>query len=135
MNSYLNALNESSPTRWTKGKISVKLTEKAFYVSIREADLAAQVGATSKAIVFFSYHYALLKLSADAAKNYPGLVIIDFPPTLGEGERLADAENYLVGPFIRLRSALNMQHTQFIAAGRAFEHLDGANQIKLTDVY
>jgi hypothetical protein len=135
MNSYLNALNESSPARWTKGKISVKLTEKAFYVSIREADLAAQVGATSKAIVIFSYHYALLKLSADATRNYPGLVIIDFPLTLGEGERLADAENYLVEPFSRLCSALNMRHTQFIAAGRAFEHLDDANQIKLTGIY
>ena len=135
MNSYLNALNETDSSRWTKGKLNVKLNDRTFYVSIKETDLSAQVGATSKAIVLFSYHYALLELSADSIRNYPGIVIIDFPLTLGESVRLADAENYLVEPFIRLCSEPNMRHTQFIAAGRAFERPEGANQIKLASVY
>jgi hypothetical protein len=135
MNSYLNALNESSPSHWTKGKLNVKLNERSFYVTINDADLAGQVGATSKAIVLFSYHYALLTLSADVTRNYPGLVIIDFPLALGETERLADAESYLVEPFIRLCSEPSMHHTQFIAAGHAFDNLPGTNQIILRDAY
>jgi hypothetical protein len=68
-------------------------------------------------------------------RNYPGLVIIDFPVTLAEGQILGDAENYLVVPFIRLFSDPKMRHAQFIAAGRAFENLEHANQIRLADPY
>jgi hypothetical protein len=135
MNSYLNALNSTEQNRWMKGKLSVKLNDRSFAVTIKDADLEGQVGATSKAIVLFSYHYVLLSLSSDPTRNYPGIVIVDFPLTLAEGDRLIDAENYLVEPFISLCSQPGMEHTQFIAAGRTFERLDHVNQIKLGQSY
>lgn len=135
MNSYLNALNKAHANRWSKGKLNVTLTDRAFKVTIGGAPLSAQLGAASHAIVLFSYHYALLKLSADVQCNYPGLVIVDFPLTLADGESLKDAENYLVEPFIQICSEKSMVHTQVIAAGRSFENLDGAHQILLSNAY
>lgn len=135
MNSYLNALNEAHANRWSKGPLNVTLTDKIFKVSIGGSPLSAQLGAASHAIVLFAYHYALLGLSADAQCNYPGFAVIDFPLTLADGQSLKDAENYLVEPFVRRCMSKSMTHTQFIAAGRSFENLEGAHQIFLSDVY
>lgn len=77
------------------------------------------------------YHYALLSLVADSRYNYPGLVIIDFPMQLANGTSIAEAENYLVAPFIELCNRVGMEKTQFIAAGRAFENLPNTHQIHL----
>ena len=135
MNQYLNMINEDDPLRWQHGPIGFVLREREFTVRVKGGRWNTQVGATSQALVLFAYHYALLSFAGDEKYNYPGLVIIDFPMQLADGTSVAEAENYLVKPFIELSNRAGMERTQFIAAGRAFANLPGSHQIHLRTIW
>lgn len=83
--------------------------------------------------MLLGYHYALMKLSGKAEYNYPGPVLIDFPMTLADGTSIANNENYLMDPFVAL--ATTNAATQTIICGRAFKGLQGANRIRLNEVW
>jgi hypothetical protein len=134
-NSYFNALNQGGPDRWLEGGVKVRLRKRDFSLEIQRADWRAKLGATLACFFLNAYHYALLSLSDRPGCNYPGLAIVDFPPTLADDRELTDEENYLIEPFIALLARLAPAQAQLIVAGRAFVDLHGANRIPLTTVY
>jgi len=135
-NSYFNALMVEDPARWPEGDVSVRLRKEDFRIQIKDADWQLKLGRTLVCFFLNAYHYALVSLSDKVGCNYPGLAIIDFPPTLADERELTDEENYLIEPFIGLAARLLPRATtQIIVAGRAFVDLQGANRIALTTVY
>ena len=134
LNTYFNDLNGVEPGRWPEGKVEVHLRKRDFAIELKRADWHGKLGATLTCFFLNAYHYALLSLSGLPGCNYPGLAIIDFPPTLADDRELTDEENYLVEPFLELLARLPVP-TQLIVAGRAFVDLQGAHRIQLTDVY
>lgn len=135
MNTYLNVLNKNRPGFWAKGQLEVELRARSFDVMIREASVTAELGAASNAVALFAFHYALLLLSVQPARHYPGIVILDFPLTLATGSDLKGAENYLIEPFVELLKEPAFENCQLIAAGRSFHGLTGARQIEIKDAY
>ena len=135
MNSYLNALNTDDNSRWTKGKVSLKIKDRGFDAFVSGDPWSSVLGATSRVLFLLSYHYSLLSLSGKANFLYPGLLILDFPVQLADGTSIADKENYLIEPFISLLSKSDYQDTQFIAAGRAFKGLVDINRVELNQVW
>jgi archaellum component FlaC len=135
MNSYLNALNATSRERWPEGAVRVKLEDRKFNFKVQDANWSTKLGATLQAYFLMSYHYALMSLSGQPQYNYPGLVILDFPPTFADGSVVADKENYIIEPFQELANRLAKLPVQLIAAGRSFEGLQAANRIDLRQVW
>lgn len=135
MNSYFNALNSDDPKRWTKGKVTFKIKDRSFDAFVAGDQWSSELGATSKVLFLLSYHYGLLSLFSKERFLYPGLVILDFPPQLADGTSIADKENYLIDPFIKLLAKPEHLNTQFIAAGRSFQGLENINRIKLNHVW
>ena len=131
MNSYLNAVAEGNPKRWSFGALSVSLNDRTFIVKLGKRKWNTQLGVTSQALVFFAYHYALLSLSVTAGRNYPGILVLDFPMELADTESVGSSENYLLEPFVRLADRLGKVNVQVIATGRSFKDLTGAHQIRL----
>lgn len=131
MNSYLNVVSESDPQRWNYGPVSFYFGERTFHVRVKKRRWDTQLGAASQALVLFAYHYALLSLVTEERFNYPGLVIVDFPVELMDSKTIGEGENYLIEPFVELCAHLGLRQTQFIAAGRSFLGLAGANRIRL----
>jgi Cap4 dsDNA endonuclease len=132
INEYLNLLNEGDTSRWPHGAIRFDLGESSFRIRVGQKPWSS-LGATSIGYVLLGYHYALLKLSGRDGYNYPGLALIDFPMTLADKTTIADKENYLIEPFVRLfrsRPAF-----QLIVCGRAFENLKDVHRITLTTVW
>jgi hypothetical protein len=128
---YLNTINEGNPERWPKGRVHVHLKERGFSFRIHGANWKGELGATTKCYFLLAYHYALLNLTAKQEYNYPGLSIIDFPPSLPDGTLISDMENFLVEPFVDFFTRIPAQPCQVIVAGRAFENLQGAHRIEL----
>lgn len=128
---YDNALNQGDKQRWEHGAVRFHFREKDFSVKVKGRRWDTQIGAASKAIMLFAYHYALLSLVREDYANYPGIVIVDFPLQLADGTSISDKENYLVEPFIALCESIGKSFAQFIAAGRSFENLTGAKRIEL----
>ena len=135
MNTYLNEIKRLDPKSWTQDPVSVRFRERGFKILVGKNDFKAKLGYTLRLYFLIAYHYALLGLLKDPECNFPGLVILDFPGTLEDGSSVADKENFVVEPFIRLTAEVGMEKTQFIAAGSSFENLEGANRIKLTRIW
>jgi len=135
INTYLNALNAGDPERWQEGKIGAQLRERQFRLTVSESKWSSKLGATLTCYFLLGYHYSLLQLTRTPGYNYPGICIIDFPPTLADGVEVADKENYLVEPFVNLLKSPEMRSCQLIAAGRAFEGLVDVNKVTLTQMW
>jgi hypothetical protein len=132
INEYLNILNEDDSSRWPHAAIRFEVAETSFKIRVGQKSWSS-LGATSIGYVLLGYHYALLKLSGRDGYNYPGLALIDFPMTLADNTTIADKENYLIAPFVRLfRSRPTFQ---LIVCGRAFVNLDGVHRITLSTVW
>jgi len=131
MNTFLNLVNADSFSRWKTGRVSIKLRKDSFDILLDGQPWTVRAGGTAKYIIQISYHYALLSLSNDNLYNYPGFLIIDFPPQLSSPGDLRDSENYLLKPFVDLCGKKEMAGAQVIIAGRAFDNLEGANIIRL----
>jgi hypothetical protein len=135
MMTYLNKLNQGNPDRWKKGRVEVQLSERRFAFKIHGASWKGEVGATTACYFLLAYHYALLSLTFDRRYHYPGLCIIDFPPSLPDGTLIADLENFLIEPFVSLLKHYPDYPAQMIVAGRAFENLQGVSRIELDTVW
>lgn len=132
-NTYFNALNAGDPLRWPEGAARVRINGRQFSVTLDDDDWKPKLGATYACFFLNAYQYALLSLSGRKDFNYPGLAIIDFPPTLADDRELTHEENYLVEPFIDLATRLAPAGSQVIVAGRAFVDLEGAHRIELVE--
>lgn len=128
---YLDEINRGNSNRWTKGSVHLHLTERNFSFKIHGNEWKGEVGATTGCYFLLAYQYSLLRLTAKARYNYPGISIIDFPPSLPDGALISTMENFLVEPFVGLCQAIRNNTAQVIVAGRAFENLEGANRIEL----
>lgn len=130
MKDYINAIIQDRPARWNQsGSISLLINEKGFEFYIGQTKWSSP-GGTTKLYFLFAYHYGLLSLTGKDGYHYPGLLIMDFPATLPDGESLRKAENYLVQPFIDLCETSSVR-LQVIIAGQSFEELEGASFIQL----
>ena len=131
MNTYLNLVNTDKLSRWKTGRVSIRLRKDSFDVFLDNDRWTIKAGGTANYIIQIAYHYALLSLSKDDKYNYPGFLIMDFPPHFSKSEDLRDSENYLLKPFVDLCAKKEMAGAQVIIAGRAFDNLEGAKIIPL----
>lgn len=131
MNSYIEMVGIESVSRWKTGLVSIKLGRDTFDVFLNGEKWTVRAGGTALYVIQIAYHYALLSLACENNYNYPGFLIIDFPPHFTKAEDLQDSENYLLKPFVDLCAKREMSEAQVIIAGRAFDNLDGANIIHL----
>lgn len=131
MNNYLKQVSEGNSKRWGFPPLSVTLTDRNFNVRLNKRRWDTQMGVTSQALVFFAYHYSLLRLSCVENRNYPGLVVLEFPVELADTDAVGSSENYLLEPFVKLCDELGSKNVQVIATGRSFKELKGSHQIHL----
>lgn len=131
MNTYLNLVNADNSSRWKTGRVSIKLRKDSFELLLDGQPWTIKAGGTANYIIQIAYHYSLLSLSKNDQYNYPGFLIIDFPPHFSKAGDLRGSENYLLRPFVDLCNNQEMAGTQVIIAGRAFDNLKGANIIYL----
>lgn len=132
INEYFNHLNEGGSPRWAHAPIRLDIGERSFKIRVGTSALST-LGATSLGYVLLGYHYALLKLSGRNGFHYPGIALIDFPMTLADKTTIADKENYLVDPFVKLFA--DNKNIQLIVCGRSFEGLKGVHRNQLTEVW
>lgn len=136
MQYYVNRVSKTQKAReiWShRGKISVGINESkvAFYVNNKSWE---SLGARDKEIFLLSYHFGLLTLTAKYNYQYPGIVIIDLPPELGDVKE--NSYNYIAEPFSKYCKIFGRKKPlQVIFAGRSFENLDSANIINLDTVW
>ncbi len=132
MNDYLNLVNTDSLSRWKTGRVTVRLRREDFEVYLDNQRWTVKAGGTASCMIQIAYHYALLSLTKDGEYNYPGFLILDFPPQFLKAGDLRDSENYLLKPFVDLCSTKPMAGSQVIIAGRAFDNLPGAHMVRLS---
>jgi energy-coupling factor transporter ATP-binding protein EcfA2 len=132
LNTYLNKLNLNDKKRWDLKEVHFNFgPPRKLDITIEDRSWSKKAGGKSKVYMLFAYHYALLALTKEDFAYYPGIVIIDFPPQLGDDIDVADAENYLLEPFVELCAMDGMEYTQLIAAGHSFANLKGVNRIEI----
>lgn len=129
---YLNELKKDNPDRWPHKRPTFRIGEKGFMLKVNEGKWSNALGGTSKLYFFFAYHYGLLALTKMPNFNYPGLLIIDFPPELPNTEtrNIVFSENYVVEPFVELCN--KTENLQVIIAGSSFKNLQGVNNISIS---
>lgn len=132
MNDYLNLVNTDSLSRWKTGRVTVRLRRDDLEVYLDNQRWTVKAGGTAACMIQIAYHYALLSLTKDGKYNYPGFLIVDFPPQFMKAGDLRDSENYLLKPFVDLCGTEQMAGSQVIIAGRAFDNLVGAHMIRLS---
>jgi hypothetical protein len=135
MNTYLNSIKSRDVNAWNQDGVNVRTSESGFKFMVGKSNWRMRLGGTLTLYFLISYHYALLSLTKVPGAHYPGLVVLDFPGKLEDVRFVEDKENFVVEPFIGLTSSEGMEGTQFIAAGSAFENLEGANRIRLTKIW
>jgi hypothetical protein len=132
MQYYVDHIVKSNPTKetWSKrGKIGVGIndTRVSFYVNNKSWD---SLGGQDKDIFLLAYHFGLLGLTARKSYQFPGLIIIDLPPQLGEIKE--SSYNYLVHPFLKVCKAYKGKRPlQVVFAGRSFDGIKDVNTINL----
>jgi len=137
MNTYLNSIKFKNPNSWTQDEIGLRLKEKSFVFTAGQ-NRASSLGATLTLYFLAAYNYALLSLSNNEKYHYPGLSILEFPANFADGSKdviVRDHENFILEPFINLVNQADMQNTQVIAVGRAFEGLQNVHRVELNQVW
>lgn len=134
INTYLNAIRAKNPKSWTHGQVGLRLKERSFTFTVGENKLAS-IGATLSLYFYVAYNYALLALSNKEQFHYPGLTILEFPPTFEDGSSVADKENFIIEPFVELLGHQGMENTQVIAVGSSFKDLQGAHRVELSHIW
>lgn len=137
INQYLDLIKEKNPSSWTQGKVGLRLQEKTFSFTVGSKKIS-NLGATMMLYFLAAYNYALLSMSRQENFHYPGLSILEFPASFSDGStkvKVQDLENFILEPFINLVNAEDMQDTQIIAVGRAFENLEKVHRVELRKVW
>ena len=127
MNTYLNSIKLKNLSSWSQGEIRLKLRDKGFNFTVSSKGINS-ISATMMLYFLASYNYALLALSNKEKYHYPGLSILDFPPTFADGSLRTDSENIILEPFIDLVNQPDMKNTQVIAVGSAFHGLQNVHK-------
>jgi hypothetical protein len=135
MTGYLNSLDTAGQARWGNRRVTADVSADNILLLVNGKRWTTALGANLRAYFFMALHYALIKLSRTEPFTYPGFALLDFPANLGQHTGLSDDENYLLAPFIELLARPEIEGTQVIAAGRAFQGLEGANIIQLGAPY
>jgi DNA repair ATPase RecN len=135
MNDYLTGLNEARRGAWTQDEVSLRLDDKKFVFRVGDERWDRRLGGTLTLYFLLSYQYGLLRLSRRDGCNYPGLTVLDMPAELPDVESVADLENFVLMPFLRLLSEPDMEGAQVIVAGSAFMGLPDVHRIELDEVY
>lgn len=136
INTYLNALEAQGRNLWTQKSVVFKMRKSDFVILVNGNDWEKKLGGTLKLYFLFAYHYALLNLIQYPDTHYPGLIILDLPPTLDDGaKRKKDDENFILEPFIQLTQKLGIENTQVIVTGASFDGLGNVNRIELKQVW
>lgn len=127
MNTYLNQIRQSNPTRWSQqNRVVTKFGEKSVSFKINGMNWQTALGGTWRGYFLLAYHYALMASSEDFM--YPGFLILDYPKSFEEAAKSSSNANHTLEPFIQLLRS-NLRQTQIIAAGKGFSPLEGANTI------
>ncbi|MEX0806587.1 MAG: hypothetical protein WD688_25210 [Candidatus Binatia bacterium] len=135
MNDYLNRLNEARAGAWSQDEVSLRLNEKKFSFNIGGERWDRKLGGTLTLYFLLAYQYGLLRLTRETACNYPGFTVLDMPAELPDVESVADLENFVLVPFVRLLSQKEMKNAQVIVAGSSFAGLEGVHRVALEHVY
>lgn len=135
MNTYLNLIKQARPTSWTQAAVAAQLDDRKLRINVGDQRWQSKLGGTLTLYFLISYHYALMSLSNNPQCHYPGLLILDFPAELEDGSSVADKENFVVEPFVSLLQQPDYRPAQVIAAGVAFENLEGAHRIELSRIW
>lgn len=134
MNDYLNSII----TVWkNQGQISLQIKERSFSF-FAGAKKISSLSSTMMMYFLAAYNYGLLSLSNKEQYHYPSFSILEFPAKLVDGSQNVEVrhlENFVLEPFVVLVSQEDMQNTQVIAVGRAFEGLENVHRIELTQVW
>ncbi|MBI2567870.1 MAG: hypothetical protein HYV63_12635 [Candidatus Schekmanbacteria bacterium] len=141
MHHFFDALNQgiskygiSSSFRWSGSRVSLDLKERGFLFRISGRKWSSQLGATAVVHFLLAYHYALLCLTPDEARRYPGFLILDFPAELLDAKTIGDKENYLIEPFVNLCKDTTTP-LQVIIAGRSFQEIEDCRRIEFNHVW
>ena len=135
MNDYLTRLNEAREGAWTQEEVSLRLGDKKFAFNVGNERWDRKLGGTLTLYFLLAYHYGLLRLSCENECNYLGFTVLDMPAELPDVESVADLENFVLVPFVRLLSESTMNGAQVIVAGSSFADLQGVHRIELEHVY
>jgi len=135
MTTYLNELESFGNKIWSMERVNVILKERSFTFSVGGEEWTSKLGGTLTLYFLMAYHYALLSLTKEEGCHYPGLVILDLPPTMEDNTTVKDKENFILEPFVHLTNSAKLNGTQVIATGAAFEDLQGINRIDLDKVW
>ncbi|MFN0019490.1 MAG: hypothetical protein ACKVP0_14615 [Pirellulaceae bacterium] len=134
MNEFVSALEFEGKKMWTQKEIQFSIKKDSFSVRVGRQKWASQLGGTMTIYFFLAYHYTLLKLTPHIQSRYPGFIMLDFPPEI-EGEKVADHENFVLEPFVKLCKSRGYENCQIIAAGSAFKGLQGVHRQALKEVW
>jgi hypothetical protein len=134
MTDYVRELNRGH-RRWTQGAVGLDLRPRGFSFTVAESKWQRRLGGSLTLYFLLAYHFALLRLSGQELRHYPGLAVLDLPATLEDGADVRDKENYILDPFAASMKKGKLRGCQLIAAGAAFENLKDAHRIELTTVW
>jgi len=136
MNNYLAAIKGANPRSWTlDSPVRFHLRERGFGVTVGNEDWKSKLGGTLTLYFVIAYQYALMQLRTRSASNFPGLLLLDFPAQLEDGTSIADKENFVLEPFLKLCNETLNGEAQVIAMGSAFKDLPVSKRIELTRVW
>jgi hypothetical protein len=134
MNTYLNAINALRSKVWPHAEVSLDVARWNFSFKVGKRKWQTALGGTDSLYFLMAYHYGLMTLSDKLGCHYPGFVVIDMPADF-VGEAVADKENFIVQPFIDLLAKPQYACAQMIITGAAFDGLEGAHRLLLTQVH
>ncbi len=135
MNDYLNRLNEARAEAWTQAEVNLRLSDKKFSFNVGGERWDKKLGGTLALYFLLAYQYGILRLTRETGCNYPGFTVVDMPAELPDVKNIADLENFVLVPFVRLLSEKEMKDTQVIVAGSSFAGLEEVHRIELQHVY
>lgn len=131
--SFINQLKRLYPKIWPHGRVHFNIDDRKFSFKVGDVNWTA-ISALNQEYFLIAYHYGLMSLSTKETLNFPGLLILDFPPQLGEDKKSQNALDYIVKPFISLCKK-QKQTTQVIFAGKTLSAMPKTNVNKLTEIW
>jgi hypothetical protein len=134
MNEYTSKLVVNKEKMWKQLPIRFSLTKHDVRIRVGRQRWDNQLGETNTIYFLLAYHYALLASSNYEQSRYPKFLMFELPGEV-EGKKVADKENFVIEPFIELCKKEGFEDLQVIATGSAFEGLNGAHRIELTEVW
>ncbi|HET6351513.1 MAG TPA: hypothetical protein VFG89_05225 [Coriobacteriia bacterium] len=138
MNEYFMRLNAAAgdqlwPFENDSASIDLRKTNASALVEGR--NYRSKLGGMLSLYFYIAYHYSLLRTSSMSGFNFPGLLILDFPPdrtaaTLGL--QLSGTEGFVLRPFLELMSS--DPNLQVVATGHGYSGLQ-AHRVETRHVW